>query len=55
MQLDYNTEDLVLRVKQKDQLAMKLLYEKAAKPMISLSYRTTNNIVVSNRDFQIEY
>jgi RNA polymerase sigma-70 factor (ECF subfamily) len=44
MQLNYNTEDLVLRAKQKDQLAMKLLYEKAAKPMYNLSYRITNSV-----------
>ncbi|RZN83399.1 MAG: RNA polymerase sigma factor [Winogradskyella sp.] len=44
MQLYYSTEDLVLRAKQKDQLAMKLLYEKAAKPMYNLSYRITNNV-----------
>lgn len=44
MQLNYNTEDLVLRAKQKDQLAMKLLYEKAAKSMFNLSYRITNSV-----------
>jgi len=44
MQLNYNTEDLVLRAKQKDQLAMKLLYEKAAKSMFNLSFRITNNV-----------
>jgi len=44
MRLHYNTEDLVLRARQKDQLAMKLLYEKAAKSMFSLSYRITNDV-----------
>jgi len=55
MQLNYNITELVERAKQKDQLAMKLLYEKSAKQMFSLSYRITNNVEDSKDILQEAY
>ena len=55
MQLTYNTEDLVIRAKQKDQLAFKLLYEKSINGMFGVSYRITNNIEDSKDVIQEAY
>ncbi len=55
MELHYDIVELVLRVKRKDQLAMKLLYEKSAKAMFSLSLRITNNVEDSKDVIQEAY
>jgi len=43
MTMNYDITELIDRVKRKDMLAMKILYNQHAKPMLSASFRITQN------------